>query len=185
MGCTACTTVHFTFTFYSSKLVCNSYVPPLLSVSAGIRFHHPKLLETLTYCWMKNWHHKRNTQQIRAETDLIHVPHYIAGSSRNSDLTTQWHYLQVSFTEYASVYNEGLYLILYRGHTEQPHVSNPFLFPSSHYASLQWTPMFPSSYLFLITQISVVTNTKIPITKMRTQASLLLTFWHRSFTFKF
>jgi len=98
------TAIHFTMTsgiwlqwqvltniiilLYSSKLVSDLYALPLL-VSAGIRSHHLKLLETSTYCWMKNWHHKRNTQQIRAETDRIHVPHCIAGSSHNADLTTQ------------------------------------------------------------------------------------------------
>ena len=94
------------------------------------------LLETLTYCWMKNCHHKRNIQQIRAETDLIHVPHYIAGSSHNADRTVQCCYLRASFIGFASVYNEGLYLNLYRGHTKQPHVWTPFMFPSSHYVSL-------------------------------------------------
>lgn len=89
-------------------------------VSAGIRFHHLKLLETLTYSWMKNWHHRRNTQQIRAETDLIHVPHYIAGSSHYPDWKIPFHYLQVSFIGFASVYNESVSHPIQKPHKATP-----------------------------------------------------------------
>ena len=189
------TAVHFTMTsgiwsqqqgltnviipLYSSKLVSNSYALPLSSVSAGIRSHHLKLSETSTYCWTKNWHHRRNTRQIRAETDLIHVPRYIAGSSHNADLTIQWGYLQDSFTGFASVYNEGLLTHpIQRPHTATPCVNSLHVSPQ---AIMLRSPMNSHVSLQLSSPyLPAVTNPKIPVIKMKTQASPL---WMKSLLF--